>query len=141
MNFTKLIPADIDIMARTIYGEGRGESQQARVAIGCVLLNRWRSTTGQWAKDDTLSTTCLRPWQFSAWNAGDPNMDKMMRVTVNNKTFRQCMQAALTALDSPDITNGARHYHTVSMGWPRAWGDKKEPCAVIGKHAFYNNVR
>ena len=141
MSIPKLIPADIDFMARTIYGEGRGEGQRSRVAIGHVLLNRWRSTTGQWAKDDTLSTACLRHWQFSAWNAGDPNMDKMMAVTVNNKVFRECMVAALTALNSPDVTKGARHYHTVSMGWPRAWGAKKEPCCVIGKHAFYNNVK
>lgn len=137
----KLLLADLDIMARTIYGEGRGESQGHRIAIGHVLLNRWHSTTGQWAKDDTLATTCLRPWQFSAWNDGDPNMDKMMNVTLNNAVFRRCMAAALAAMDTTDPTMGARHYHTVAMGWPRAWGARKEPCVVIGKHAFYNNVR
>jgi len=139
---TKLLTmSDIDIMARTIYGEGRGESHEARVAIGHVLINRWRSDEGQWARDDTLATACLRPWQFSAWNTGDPNMDKMLVVDVNNETFRSCFAAALDALGSVDTTKGARHYHTVVMGWPSAWGVEQEPCHQIGNHLFYNNVR
>ncbi len=141
MKMPALLPADIDIMARTIYGEGRGESHKARLAIGWVLINRWTSTTGQWARDDTLATACLRPWQFSAWNAGDPNMGKMMDVTINDQVFRECMIVALSALNTPDETFGARHYHTKVMGWPTAWGEEKTPCYEVGKHLFYNDVR
>ena len=31
---------DIDTLARTIYGEARGESRQGKIAVACVILNR-----------------------------------------------------------------------------------------------------
>jgi len=135
-----LVAADIDIFARTIYGEARGEDQASRISVGHAIINRWRSTTGQWSKDDTLATTCLRPWQFSCWNEGDPNLVRMMAATLNAKLFRTCYIAALEALNTKDTTLGARHYHTAAMGWPRAWGRKKIPCYETGGHLFYNDV-
>jgi len=67
---------DLIIAAKTLWGEARGDSVEGRLAVAHVFMNRWRSTGGQWAKDDTLAKTCLRPWQFSAWNSNDPNLPK-----------------------------------------------------------------
>ena len=65
---------DIDTLARTIYGEARGESRQGKIAVACVILNRvkrkkmcgWREINGY--KVATVAATCLKPWQFSCWN-------------------------------------------------------------------------
>ena len=37
---------DFEIMAKTIYGEARGESRQGQTAVACVIFNRFRS--GKW---------------------------------------------------------------------------------------------
>jgi N-acetylmuramoyl-L-alanine amidase len=137
---------DVMIASRTLWGEGRGEHMEGKMAIAHVLMNRWRSTTGQWAKDDTLAKTCLRPWQFSAWNSDDPNLPKMQKVDVNDKLFRECMIAVLTACNNPqdDPTSGSRHYITtalLSKGFPKRWGTPRKPVTVIGSHAFFNNIK
>lgn len=135
------LPADIDILSRTVFGEARGEDYEGMKAVAHVILNRWKSTKGQFAKDDTIATACLRHKQLSAWNMGDPNMAAMIAVDLNSARFRLCTRATLEAFDEPDFTNGALHYHTVAMGWPAPWGEKHEPCYINAGHVFYNSVR
>jgi len=62
---------DFEIMAKTIYGEARGESRQGQKAVACVIFNRFRS--GKWFAAKTLAGVCLKPLQFSCWNKSDPN--------------------------------------------------------------------
>ena len=33
---------DVDILARTIYGEARGEGQEGMEAVACVVMNRYK---------------------------------------------------------------------------------------------------
>jgi hypothetical protein len=110
------------------------------------MLNRWRSTTGQWAKDDTLATACLRPWQFSAWNKDDPVFKRLQGVTWSSFTLRECLRAVCEALgkDPKDPTYGARHYMTVArraQGWPSSWGEERMPVVQIGAHLFYKGIK
>ena len=139
MTTLKLLASDVDIMARTVYGEARGEDDEGRRAVAHTMLNRWRTTDGQFRRDDTLATVCLRHVQFSCWNAGDPNLAKMMSVDVNDSVFRQCLAAALIAIDEPDFTEGARHYHT-KRSRPR-WSRGHSPCYRHGVHVFFNDIR
>lgn len=37
---------DVDILARTIYGEARSEGQEGMEAVACVVMNRYRA--GRW---------------------------------------------------------------------------------------------
>ena len=71
---------------------------------------------------------------------GDPNYEQLFLVDVSDPVFRECLRAVLEAIDEVDFTRGALHYHTVAMGWPAAWGEKKVPCYVHGGHAMYNDV-
>ena len=131
--------ADLIIATQTVWAEGRGESQQGREWIAHVLINRLQSKTGQWAKDDTLATVCLRHLQFSAWTAGDANFISMQKgpdLTVS--VWRQCMMAVLTAMDrTSDPTGGARHYatHAADPVWARG-----RPYESIGGHRFYRGI-
>ena len=65
---------DLDILARTLYGEARGEygtsGPAAFIAIGNVIMNRFQRG-GPYGK--TITEVCLKARQFSCWNSNDPN--------------------------------------------------------------------
>ena len=131
---------DIMICARTVYGEARGETLLSKRAVAHVMINRWRGTGGQWKRDHTLGAACLRWRQFSAWNANDPNREKMQEVDLSSKSFRECLRAVLEALDArADPTHGATHYKTAAVN-PR-WARNKVSVVSIGSHEYFNNVR
>lgn len=128
---------DIDIATKTVWGEARGESEEGRLAVAHVLLNRWRS--GKWFARATLAATCQRKWQFSCWNEGDPNRPKLEALTPGDNGYLGCMAAVVEALKGAgDPTGGATHYHTISV--TPDWSRGKEPSTVIGHHKFYRNI-
>lgn len=136
-----ILEADIDICARTVYGEARGESFEGKKAVAWVMRNRWLSTEGQFEKDDTLATACLRHRQFSAWNKEDPNFKAMFTVQANNIAFRECVRAVRDVLDQPsgaDPTQGSTHYHTTSA--EPGWSIGVTPVLEAGVHVFFNNI-
>lgn len=127
----------VDVLARTLYGEARGESVRGIEAVAAVVMNRVRRG-GWWG--GTVERVCRRKWQFSCWNESDPNRARIERVDETDRVFRICLRIARRAvagsLDDP--TCGATHYHTraIAPDWARAL----EPSAEIGSHLFYNNV-
>lgn len=127
---------DIDILARTIYGEARGENIEGKKAVGHVILNRYRSN--KWFAGATIADTCQKAWQFSCWNMNDPNRNKILQVTgaVLDPYLR--LAEDLIIGKYKDSTHGATHYHTKNI--KPAWTKGKKPCAIIGGHVFYNNV-
>ena len=140
-----LLLEDVLIASRTVYGEARGEPKNGKLAVAHVLINRWKRTDGQFAKDDTLATTCLRHLQFSIWNAGDPNFVKIHQVQIDNDLFRECLRCVLEAIDEPDFTSGSTHYHTIAKpmfasDWPPVWAQGHVPVLTLGAHAFYNDI-
>lgn len=130
--------SDLDIAAKTVWGEARGENVLGRLAVAHVILNRWRHKSGRFG--DTISEVCQQKWQFSCWNANDPNRDKMEALTPDSKDYRRAMIAVLEALNSDeDPTYGSTHYHADSVS-PK-WARGHEPCAIIYHHRFFNDVR
>lgn len=128
-----------DTLARTIWGEARGEGEQGMMAVACVVLNRVK-TPCWWGRD--IDGVCSAKWQFSCWNDGDPNQHKLLTVTTADPVFADACaiadEAAAGKLD--DITNGATHYIVTNMPNPPRWSVGRTPCAVIGKHSFYKGV-
>ena len=135
---------DLDIGARTIFGEARGEPYEGMKAVAHVILNRCSSNTGQWVRDTTIKDTCQRKWQFSCWNDGDPTKDRVVSATYEENKLRECMKALLDAIgERNDPTKGAHHYMTIArhkQGWPNSWGPEKEPDVVIGNHEFFVGI-
>ena len=132
----------LDVLARTLYGESRGETLDSRAAVANVILNRAK-IGGWWG--DTIETVCLKPWQFSCWNERDPNLEKLKSVTSAQPVFLECWTIAELAVAGclHDKTDGATHYMTVARrekGWPKDWGDPKTPSKHIGAHLFYNDI-
>ncbi len=127
----------IDIMARTIYGEARGEkTTRALLAIAHVILNRVEHKNwGQTAKD-----VIQQPLQFSCWNTNDPNRDIIQNVTLENPEFRRAYRVAIMAIQRKiDPTKGATHYHSKHMKKKPLWAKTKalNPTGQFGNHVFY----
>jgi spore germination cell wall hydrolase CwlJ-like protein len=126
-----------DILARTLWGEARGESVRGIEAVAAVVVNRVRRG-GWWG--NSVETVCRKPMQFSCWNAGDPNRAKLEQVDESDRQFRICLRIARRAIAGrvDDPTGGATHYHV--RGLLPAWAREREPSAEIGNHLFYNDV-
>ena len=134
--------AAADILARTLFGEARGEPVRGQEAVAAVVLNRVRRARhrGGWWWGGTVAEVCLKPFQFSCWNATDPNRPKILAATAADPVFAACLRIARRALAGAlaDPTGGATHYH--AAGRTPLWAVGREPSAVIGGHIFYNDV-
>ena len=128
----------IDYLARTIYGEARGETDLGKQAVGWVIKNR--ANRGGWWGDDIVCV-CVKPWQFSCWNENDLNRDKLLQVTLDDEVFAKCYSAALLVLldHCPDASVGSTHYHTRAVS--PDWAKNKTPVGQIGSHLFYNDIQ
>ncbi|MBA4249034.1 MAG: hypothetical protein C0432_04395 [Candidatus Puniceispirillum sp.] len=156
----KILPSctidDIHMMAKTIYGEARGEITknihflkklkdenalfihiQGLVAVGNIIYNRFKKQT--WF-GKTLSEVCVKPFQFSCWNANDPNRRKVENLKIDSDFFQLCLYVAEGVVNQKwdDITKGADHYHAVWLTPHPRWAKPECITNVIGQHVFYN---
>lgn len=126
--------ADLDTMARTLWGEARGESLEGKIGVAWVIKNR--ADNPKWWGHG-ISEVCKAPWQFSCWLEKDPNRQKLLAVTPKDEMFRECLMVTAGVLSGniPDPTSGANHYHAKSI-LPN-WASGKEPTARLHNHLFY----
>ncbi|MDR0633088.1 MAG: cell wall hydrolase [Holosporales bacterium] len=131
-----------DILARTIYGEARGEFSRvdgglaALIAIGNVVINRVNRKS--WFGGD-IREVCQKPKQFSCWNASDSNYTVIQQVTHDDSLFKTCLNVADNVICGawPDLTKGADHYYAVSSQNLPYWAENKMPTVKIGQHLFF----
>lgn len=134
-------PTDIDVLARTIWGESRGEDKIGKIAVANVVLNRAAEAHNhEHFGDGTLAGACQAPWQFSCQNDTDPNKAKLLAVTAEDPVFAECQQIASDAANGllEDNTGGASYYKVIGTYAP--WAEGKTPCFVHGHHEFYRNI-
>ncbi len=132
----------VDILARTIYGEARGESLKGKEAIANVILNRIKkaSLNRNFWWGHTIEQVCLKPYQFSCWNKNDVNYRIITNISPSDAIFQTCQRVARRAICGllEDNTQNATHYHSETVS-PK-WALGKAPCVSIGSHLFYNNI-
>lgn len=123
-----------DTLARTVWGEARGEKRRGMAAVASVIMNR--ANNPRWWGRDVVSV-CLKPWQFSAWNVDDANRRQLLAVTESNAEFRIALEIADAALNGAlvDETNFADHFHTAAV--TPLWSRGLRPVATIGRHRFF----
>ena len=151
--------ADLDILAKTIYGEARGESRLGQEAVAGVVINRWKS--GKWFNGydtnndgmESIAEVCQqivrgsKYHQFSCWNADNPGLAEMNACNLYNAPFMVCMEVALAVIAQSgdarwtwrDKSNGATHYYSDWITAP-AWAQDQKPCVIIGHHLFFRNI-
>ena len=128
-----------DILARTIWGEARGETLTGKEAVANVVLNRLKTAQrrGKMWWGNSIIDICQKPMQFSCWNENDINRKKLLAVTEADQQFAICQRIARRALNGvlPDHTFGADHYHEASI--MPDWAESRVATVTIGHHVFY----
>ncbi|WP_417625332.1 cell wall hydrolase [Paremcibacter congregatus] len=134
--------SETEILARTLYGEARGEELAGIEAVASVILNRvaFARKRGRYWWGSDVKGVCLKPAQFSCWNANDPNRKKLLALSPRDPAYRLCKRIAHRAVagDLCDQTDGATHYHTVAVD--PYWARGHVPVAEIGNHLFYRGI-
>jgi len=116
-----------EVLARTIYGEAKGESYLGKRAIASVMYNR------AGGNPDKLVNVVLSPYQFSVWNHGKiPS-----KGDDNDSIWQQCLGIAsqLTSGQFKPIIKST-HYYNPRIVNPK-WAKNAE-YASIGRHRFLN---
>jgi len=123
-----------DIVARTIFGECRGEPELGQRAVAHVIHNR--VLRGQWGASPL--SVCLWPFQFSAWNPSDPNRKVIASIDTDDPKLTLLANYYHAALAGEvDPTKGALYYKVSSLPFPKDWGVPVDPLVTIGSHSFY----
>jgi spore germination cell wall hydrolase CwlJ-like protein len=109
------------MLALAIWREARGEPVNAQIAVGCSIRNRTLRAT--WWNDRTAASytaVILQPYQYSSFNASDPNATKIPNYRDPN--FREILGIAASIIDGTqeDTTSGATHYFDSSID-PPSW--------------------
>jgi hypothetical protein len=128
----------LSIVARTLWGEARGEGEDGMTAVAAVIANRVRRRWG--GKTDAVGV-CLAYKQFSCWNDADPNrakLDAVLRAPDAAYVLAQTVAARMLRGTNDDPTAGATHY--CASGTLPYWARGKQACRRIGRHDFYNNI-
>lgn len=138
---------DLAVVARTLWGEARGEPDDGKAAVAWVIRNRAsrpRFARALVGKAGAAAAVCQAPWQFSCWNEGDPNRAKLLMLKPADMANE--MQIARLVLDGAiaDPTIGADHYHTIdppgwARAWPPSWAPTMREVARFGDHVFYDS--
>ena len=113
--------ADINLLARLIYGEARGESYVGQVAVGAVVMNRIKSSSFP----NTMSGVIYQRYAFTAVNDGQINLTP-------NATARK---AAQDAMNGWDPTYGAIYYYNPKIATSQ-WIFSRSTTVAIGNHVF-----
>ncbi len=142
------LKSDVELLARTIYGEARGEKRIGKIAVANVVMNRvrFKKQAGYKVVNGhrlvSVAETCLKPFQFSCWLESDANRSVIENVADNDAVYQECLSIASDAVRERlvDVTCGATHYYNPKGCKCPTFAIGKKPCAIIGSHYFFNDI-
>lgn len=116
--------SDIDLMAKLVYGESRGEPFEGKVGVASVVLNRTLNPSFP----NTIKDVIFQPKAFSCVKNNDivANPDK------------SCYQAVFEAIKGKDPTNKALYFYNPALttcSWMKS--TEKMDTKSIGHHVFF----
>lgn len=113
--------SNLNLLARAIYGEARGEPYEGMVAVAAVILNRVRSSNFP----SSVAGVIYQPGAFTAVDDGQ----------INLKPNQTAYRAAQDALNGWDPSGGALYYFNPNTATNK-WIWSRPLTVVIGKHRF-----
>jgi N-acetylmuramoyl-L-alanine amidase len=112
---------DLDLLARLISAEARGEPYEGQVAVGAVVLNRVKHPSFP----NTISGVIYQPGAFSCLDDGQ----------FNKPVAESAYRAARDAMNGWDPSYGAIYYFNPATATSK-WIWSRPLIVVIGKHRF-----
>ncbi len=112
---------DVNLLARLVYGEARGEPYSGQVAVAAVVLNRVKSSSFP----NTVAGVIYQSGAFDAVRDGQINMSP-------NST---AIKAAQDAINGWDPSYGAIYYFNPNTATSK-WIWSRPLTVVIGNHRF-----
>ena len=117
----KYSQSDINLLARMISAEARGESYTGQVAVGAVILNRVQHASFP----DTIAGVIYQPGAFTALN--DSNWSKPIADSAR--------KAAQDCINGWDPSGGAIYYYNPKKTTNK-WMLSRPVVKTIGNHKF-----
>ena len=130
-------PGDVGCLAMNIYHEARGESEQGKLAVGHVVINRMLDPRFPGTICEVITQGGQEPLgrcQFSWWCDGRDDRPQD-RWAWSESRF---LADRILAGKDRDPTGGALWYHADYVA--PAWGRKLAPGPTIGRHKFYRDA-
>ena len=143
----------LEVAARTLCQEARGEPIEGQQAVAYVIKNRL--SDGRWG--NSLASVCLWHAAFSGWwcprgkpSYHDPNFAYACSLADNDPMLSHMCSVMQAALDSEkDPTGGATHYYAPVGTREPDWvaGDPAHGipaaifCGKFGHQLFYRGVK
>ncbi len=115
--------SDLQLMARAINGEARGEPYEGQVAVGAVILNRVKSSKFP----NTIAGVIYQSGAFTAVADGQINVP----IEEGSSVYK----AAKDAMNGWDPTGGCIYYFNPDTATNK-WIWSRPHVKTIGKHRF-----
>jgi|GEM_PF-625966 len=112
---------ELDLLARVVHAEAKGEPYEGKVAVAAVIINRVQHP----AFPNTISGVVYEPLAFQVVANG----------TINQPADAEAVQAAHDALAGFDPTGGALYFYNPAKT-ANAWIRSRPATKTIGKHVF-----
>jgi N-acetylmuramoyl-L-alanine amidase len=112
---------DVQLLARCINGEARGEPYEGQVAVGAVILNRTRDPRFP----STIAGVIYQPGAFTAIVDGQ----------IHAEMYPTSIKAARDAINGWDPSGGAVFYYNPAKTTNK-WIWSRPLIKIIGKHRF-----
>lgn len=113
----------VELLARLINGEARGEPYIGQVAVGAVIMNRVKDPSFP----NTIAGVIYQKGQFSCITDGQFDV----AIDENSTVYK----AAEDAMNGVDPTNGALYFYNPSKTKSK-WLFSLKTVTTIGKHVF-----
>lgn len=113
----------VNLLARLVNGEARGEPYEGQVAVAAVILNRVKSPKFP----NTIASVIYQKSQFSCVTDGQFNEP----IEENSTVYK----AAQEAMNGADPTNGALYFYNPAKTKSK-WLFSLPTTMTIGKHVF-----
>lgn len=122
----------------TVYQEAEGESLDGKTAVAEVILRR---TARKFMSDGTVIGTCLKPMQFSGWNAAAVNRIRSLKIDDTDPIVQDCLKAWDRAVAGSTLTDDAVLYlNPKGVAALPQWANPDHYVCSIGSHDFYRAI-
>lgn len=131
---------DIVLLGLCVWRESRNQTRIAQIGVAWSVKNRVLKPSW-WGKD--YADVILKPYQYSSFNAKDPNATKLPLPT--DESWQQCLEIAQDVYQgiTTDPTEGSTHYFDASLdSHPPDWSTSgaMEHTLNIDELRFWRNV-